>query len=133
MTENGLSTIASAYAIDDTIRRFEAALNAHGAALFAKIDHAAGAAEAGLPLRPTFLLIFGNPRAGTPLMQANQRIGIDLPLKALIWQDAEAKVWISTNEPVWLAARHGLGDDSDQVVKALSAGLAALAKDAAGG
>ncbi len=131
MANDGLVTISSAYSIDETIDRFEAALKTRGVTLFAKIDHAAGAAEAGLQLRPTFLLIFGSPQAGTPLMQTNQRIGIDLPLKALVWQDAEGAIRLSYNDPAWLAARHGLGGDADHVVESLSAGLAALAKEAA--
>lgn len=130
MAENGLVTVSSAHSIDETISRFEAALKAHEVTVFAKIDHAAGAAEASMNLRPTTLLIFGNPPAGTPLMQADQRIGVDLPLKALVWQDADGKVWITYNDPSWLAARHRLGSAVDQVVEALGAALATLAREA---
>ncbi len=133
MIDDGLFTLPSAYSVDDTISRFEAALQAKGIRLFAKIDHAAGAVEAGMTLRPTFLLIFGNPRSGTPLMQENQRIGIDLPLKALIWQDADHKVWLTFNDPAWLAARHRLGNAAAEVVAALENGLAVLARAATAG
>ncbi len=130
MLDDGLFTLPSAFSVDDTISRFEAALQAKGIRLFAKIDHAAGAVEAGLTLRPTFLLIFGNARAGTPLMQLNQRIGIDLPLKALVWQDADHKVWLTFNDPAWLAKRHRLGEDAGETVAALESGLAKLAREA---
>jgi uncharacterized protein (DUF302 family) len=130
MTEDGSITISSAYSIDETIGRFEAALKARGVTLFAKIDHAAGATAAGMPLRPTFLFIFGTPQAGTPLMQANQRIGIDLPLKALIWQDADGTARLTYNDPAWLAARHRLGSGTEAAVEALGKALAALAKEA---
>ena len=130
MLDDGLFTLPSAFSVDDTISRFEAALQAKGIRLFAKIDHAAGAVEAGLTLRPTFLLIFGNARAGTPLMQLNQRIGIDLPLKALVWQDADHKVWLTFNDPAWLAERHRLGEDAGETVAALESGLAKLAREA---
>ena len=132
MPDDGLVTVPSAYSVDDTISRFEAALQAKGVTLFAKIDHGAGAVEAGMTLRPTFLLIFGNARAGTPLMQANQRIGVDLPLKALVWQDADEKVWLTYNDPAWLAARHRLGGAVAEAMAALKKGLATLAQDAAG-
>ncbi|PNG28066.1 hypothetical protein CR492_02920 [Methylocella silvestris] len=131
MTDDGLVTIPSAFAVAETARRLEAALQTHDVTLFARIDHAAGAAAAGLPLRPTLLLIFGNARAGTPLMQADQRIGIDLPLKALIWQDADDKVWLTYTEPAWIAARHQLGQDADKAVAALGKALAVLARSAA--
>ncbi|WOJ90717.1 DUF302 domain-containing protein [Methylocapsa polymorpha] len=131
MPDDGLLTLPSAHSIDETISRFEAALKAHSVTLFAKIDHAAGAADANMPLRPTVLLIFGNPQAGTPLMQANQEIGIDLPLKALVWQDADGKVWLTYNDPAWLAARHQLGSAVDPVVAALGDALAALGEAAA--
>ena len=100
--------------------------------VFARIDHAAGAAQAGLSLRPTEVLIFGNAKAGTPLMQANQTMGIDLPLKALVWQDADGKVWLSYNEPNWLATRHGLATATKATVDAMAGGLGALAMGAAG-
>lgn len=133
MIDDGLFTLPSAFSVDETINRFEAALRAAGATLFAKIDHAAGAAEASMPLRPTLLLIFGNPRSGTPLMQENQRIGIDLPLKALVWRDADEKVWLTYNDPAWLATRHRLGDEAAEIVAGLESGLAKLARAATEG
>lgn len=132
MLDDGLFTLPSAYSVDDTISRFEAALQAKGVTLFAKIDHGAGAVEAGMTLRPTFLLIFGTPRGGTPLMQINQKVGIDLPLKALIWQDADEKVWLTYNDPAWLASRHRLGVEAEEAVAALENALAGLARGATG-
>jgi uncharacterized protein (DUF302 family) len=130
MAEDGLVMAASAFSAGETIRRFEAALAVRDLTLFAEIDHTAGASEAGLPLRPTFLLVFGSARAGTPLMQDNQRIGIDLPMKALIYEDADGKVWLAYNDPAWLAARHKLGSAAKGAVAALGKALAALADDA---
>jgi uncharacterized protein (DUF302 family) len=106
-----------------TIDRLEAMLKNKGIAVFARIDHAAAAAAVGMPLRPTELLIFGDPTAGTRLMQAEQTIGIDLPLKALVWEDANGGVWISYNDPAWLAVRHGLRHDTADAVHA-TAGVA---------
>ena len=100
--------------------------------IFARIDHAAGATSVGLPLRPTELLIFGNARGGTPLMQLAQTIGIDLPLKALAWEDPAGKTWLSYNEPAWVAERHGVGEQGATVAKALANAIAALAKEATG-
>jgi uncharacterized protein (DUF302 family) len=100
--------------------------------VFARIDHAAGAKAAGIALRPTEFLIFGNAKGGTPLMQAAQTIGIDLPLKGLAWEDAEGKVWLSYNEPAWIAARHGAPAGIAEVTQRLTAALAAMAKAAAG-
>ena len=108
MATAGLTTVRSALGPKETMDRLEAEIRSKGMTIFARIDHAAGAAAVGLPLRPTELLIFGNARAGTPLMQSNQSIGIDLPLKALVHQDAEGVVWLSYNDPSWLAERHGL-------------------------
>jgi uncharacterized protein (DUF302 family) len=102
----GLTTISSNFAPSETMDRLETEIKAHGMTVFARINHAALAADAELALRPTEVIVFGNPRAGTPLMQANQTIGIDLPLKALVWQDAAGKTWLSFNEPDWLAKRH---------------------------
>jgi uncharacterized protein (DUF302 family) len=109
MAADGLITIPSSFGPKETMDRLEAEIKAKGMTVFARIDHAAGAEEVGLPLRPTELLIFGNAKAGTPLMQANQPIGIDLPLKALVFENAAGRVWLSYNDPRWLAQRHGVG------------------------
>jgi uncharacterized protein (DUF302 family) len=89
------------------------------------------AAEAGLKLRPTEVILFGNPRGGTPLMQANQTIGIDLPLKALVWEDVAGKTWLSYNEPAWLAERHGL-QGANHVTAAMGSALSGIAAKATG-
>jgi uncharacterized protein (DUF302 family) len=102
-----------------------------GLTVFAHIDHAAGAAQVGLPLRPTDLLIFGNAKGGTPLMQASQKVGIDLPLKILVWQDQAGITWLSYNDSNWLAKRHGLGDDSEATVNMLGNVVSTLAAAAA--
>lgn len=130
MADNGLMTLPSAHGVKDTIDRLEREVKSKGLTIFARIDHAAGAAEASLALRPTELLIFGNAKGGTPLMQAQQTIGIDLPLKALAWEDAYGKVWLSYNDPAWLAARHRVGAESGDVTKAMATALAALSKQA---
>jgi uncharacterized protein (DUF302 family) len=132
MADNGLTTVPSRHDVKTTIDRLEAAAKAKGLTIFARIDHSAGASAAGLPLRPTELLIFGNARGGTPLMQMQQTIGIDLPLKALAWEDAAGQTWLSCNEPVWLAERHGLAEHGGPVAKVLSDVTAALAKEATG-
>src|ERR1700759_2027696 len=102
-TVAGLITIKSGNGPEETLNRFEAEVRARGMTVFAHIDHAAGAAAAGLSLRPTEVLIFGNAKAGTPLMEATQTIGIDLPLRALMWSAASGATWLSSNNPVWLA------------------------------
>jgi uncharacterized protein (DUF302 family) len=130
MAADGLVTVRSAYGPNETMNRFEAGVRAMGMTVFAHIDHAAGAAGAGLSLRPTDLLIFGNAKGGTPLMQLDQMIGIDLPLKALVWQDASGNTWLSYNDPSWLARRHALGNEADATVAAMTAALGALAKTA---
>jgi uncharacterized protein (DUF302 family) len=126
---SGLATLRSAHGAEETARRLEAALTAKGIHVFARIDHAAGAREAGLSLRPTVVLLFGNPRAGTPLMQSNQTVGIDLPLKALVWEDEAGRCWLTYNRPDYLAARHGIADRAEAVT-AMGAGLEALARAA---
>ena len=123
MAVDGLTTLRSNHGPKDTMDRLEAAVTARSMTVFARIDHAAGGVGVGLSLRPTELLIFGNAKAGTPLMQAAQSIGIDLPLKALVWQDEAGDTWISSNDPSWLAKRHGV-DDLPQV------GMMAAALDA---
>jgi uncharacterized protein (DUF302 family) len=126
----GLKTIASSSGPNRTIDRLENAIRAKGLTIFARIDHAAGAAEVGMTLRPTTLIVFGNARGGTPLLQYAQTAGIDLPLKVLIWQDAVNKTWLSYNEPSWVVQRHNV-TGSDDVVSNLSAALKAIASEAA--
>jgi uncharacterized protein (DUF302 family) len=130
MAADGLTTIRSHYGPKDTIEKLEAAVQGKGMTVFARIDHAAGAAEVGLSLRPTELLIFGNAKGGTPLMQSNQTIGIDLPLKALVWQDEAGNTWLSYNDPSWLAKRHGLGHEVEAAASAMTAALTALMRSA---
>jgi len=98
--------------------------------VFARIDHAAGAAEVGLKLRPTELILFGNALGGTPLMQSVQTVGIDLPLKVLVWQDASGKTWLSYNEPSWVAQRHGAANAEPAVTK-MAAALREMSRKAA--
>jgi uncharacterized protein (DUF302 family) len=126
----GLTTITSSFGPLDTMNRLETAVKAKGMTVFARIDHAAGATAVGLPLRPTEVLIFGNAKGGTPLMQSVQTIGIDLPLKALVWQDAAGDTWLSYNDPHWLAKRHGLSGETGAAVGILAGALAALAQAA---
>jgi uncharacterized protein (DUF302 family) len=127
---NGLVTRPSSHSVGDTIDRLTAIVAAKGLKVFARIDHAAGAAEVGMPLRPTCLLIFGHPRGGTPLMQERQTAGIDLPVKALAWEDESGKVWLTYNDAIWLADRHGLGPASEAAVAAVNTGMAAMAAEA---
>jgi uncharacterized protein (DUF302 family) len=126
----GLTSLRSSFDPKETMDRLEAEIRAKGMKVFARIDHAAGAAEVGLTLAPTELILFGNARGGTPLMQASQTAGIDLPLKALVWQDAAGKTWLSYNEPRWIAQRHSVAN-AEQVVSKLAAALSALARTAA--
>jgi uncharacterized protein (DUF302 family) len=126
----GLSTLPSPHGPRETMDRLEAAIKAKGMSVFARVDHAAGAAAVNLPLAPTELLLFGSAKVGTALMQAAQTAGIDLPLKALVWQDAQGQTWLSWNEPDWVAQRHGLGSEAQAAVAAMGAGLAALARQA---
>ncbi|SRR5260370_823434 len=130
MTARGLVTIRSSYGPEETMNRFEAEVRARGMIAFAHIDHAAGAAAVGLTLRPTELLIFGNARGGTPLMDVVQTTGIDLPLKALVWQDASAVTWLSYNDPAWIAKRHGLKSEVGAAVGVLTTVLEQMARSA---
>ena len=123
----GLTSIRSRFGPKETMNRLEAEIRTHGMKVFERIDHAAGAAEAGLELRPTELIIFGNARGGTPLMQSVQTVGIDLPLKALVWEDASGTTWLSYNEPSWIAHRHGVAHAAP-VVSKMSAALSAMAR-----
>src|SRR6266403_1239389 len=126
----GLTSIESTFGPKETMDRLEAEIHQKGMNVFARIDHAAGAANVGLALAPTELIIFGNPRGGTPLMQSVQTVGIDLPLKVLVWQDTANKTWLSYNQPSWIAQRHGVAN-AEQVVSKLAAALSAMARTAA--
>ena len=106
--DRGLIDVPSNHSVDETVERLKGILQVKGITLFALVDHSGEAAKAGIKMRPTKLLIFGNPKAGTPLMLAAPRIAIDLPLKILIWEDAQGKVWVTYNSPVYLQERHGL-------------------------
>jgi uncharacterized protein (DUF302 family) len=127
MERDGLVTIASSHTPVVTIDRLMSALDAKGITVFARIDHAAGAASVGTALRPTTVVIFGNPAAGTPLMQSDQRIGLDLPLKALVWEDANGQTWLTYSNPAWLVERYGLGDEAKPVAGRLASVLVGLA------
>lgn len=105
---NGIIDTLSHHSVDETVERLKGILQAKGVALFALVDHSGEAAKVGMKMRPTKLLIFGNPKAGTPLMLASPSIAIDLPLKVLVWEDSEGKVWTSYNSPTYLQERHGL-------------------------
>jgi uncharacterized protein (DUF302 family) len=125
---DGLITMKSPYAAGETMNRFEKLVKERGLNVFARIDHAAGAAKVGKSLRPTEVIIFGNPQGGTPFMECAQSVGIDLPLKALVWEDAASVVWLGYNDPAYLARRHGVGQCAvaENLRKAL-AGIAAAA------
>src|SRR5271155_2453012 len=120
----GIVTIPSNHSVDQTVDRLKNILQAKGVTLFAMIDHSGEAEKVGLKMPPTKLLIFGNPKGGTPLMLASPSVAIDLPLKILVWQDAQGKVWLSYNSPEYLKARHDLPENllpNIDVVKTLAA------------
>jgi uncharacterized protein (DUF302 family) len=125
----GLLSIRSRFGPNETMDRLEAAIRAQGMKVFARIDHAAGASEAGLELRPTEVIIFGNARGDTPLMQSVQTIGIDLPLKALVWEDAGGKTWLSYSEPSWIAQRHNI-PNAEPTVSKMTAALSVMSRKA---
>ena len=131
MATDGLITVTSKVGPQETLRRLEKAITARGMTIFARVDHAAGARDAHLDLRPTDLLIFGSPQAGTPLMRMDQTVGIDLPLKALVFQDAEQRTIIVLDDPVWIARRHRLGEAADPLVGKMKSLLADIAAEAA--
>ena len=106
--ENGIVSTASNHSVPETLDRLESIAKAKGITIFARIDFSGDAARNGLEMRPTQLLIFGNPKGGTPLMVAAPSAALDLPLKALAWEDASGKVWVSYNAPEYIGARHGL-------------------------
>lgn len=108
---SGLLHFESKHSLDETLQRLEALLRQQGVQIFARIDHSGEAQKIGLSLRPTKLLIFGSPKAGTPVMQAAPTAAIDLPLKALVWQDDDGRVWVTANDPVYLQLRHNIPAD----------------------
>lgn len=126
-TANGIVNEPSSHSVDETVERLKALLQASGAVLFGLIDHSGEAAKVGLKMKPTKLLIFGNPKAGTPLMLASPSIAIDLPLKILVWEDAAERVWISYNSPEYLQKRHGFPEQllpNISVLHKLASGVA---------
>jgi uncharacterized protein (DUF302 family) len=128
--ENGLVNVKSAHGVKATADRLEAGVKEKGMNVFNRIDHAAGAAKVGEKLRPMELMIFGSPAVGTKLIQCGGTIGIDLPLKALIWEDEKGTVWLSYNDPQYLASRHAL-TACGEVVKKVETVLNTLAQSAA--
>jgi uncharacterized protein (DUF302 family) len=111
MQANGLVTVASPYSVDETVKRMEGVLAERGVRLFSVIDHSGEAEKAGMKMRPTKVVIFGNPKGGTPLMVAAPSLAIDLPLKALVAEDEGGKVWVSYNSPEYLQQRHGVPEE----------------------
>ncbi len=129
MVEDGLITTASAHSFAQTLARLEAAVAEKKLTIFARVDHAAGAASIGEKLRPTTLLIFGNPKGGTPLMQVRQEIGLELPLRMLVWESVSGTILVSYDDPTWQAQRLSI-DPVSPAVAALSSALATLAEAA---
>lgn len=127
--DNGMVNIKSTHDVTTTSDRLEAALNSKGMTVFTRINHTEGAQNVGMQLRPTELIIFGNPKIGTKLMQCTQSAGIDLPQKALIWEDKDGQVWFSYNAPEYLSMRHNLSE-CNEVANKVSAALANFAKTA---
>lgn len=123
--ETGMVTKKSQLSVAKTLDKLENILKKKGLTIFARVDHSANAKKVGLELRPTQLLIFGNPKMGTPLMHSNQTAALDLPQKALAWQDASGQVWITYNDPAYLASRHAISD-KDPVIKKMAGALKKL-------
>lgn len=130
LSPDGLITLPSPYAPKQTLDRLAAAVERHGMTVMARIDHAGAAANVGLDLRPTEILIFGNPRAGTLLMQASQIVGIDLPLRALAWQDEAQRNWLTYVNPVWLGNRYGIAEMTQGVVSQMTTVLKTVTAEA---
>lgn len=109
--DNGMVHLSSPYSVTETLRRLESVLQSRGLTVFCRVDHSGEAEKSGLKMQPTQLILFGSPKAGTPLMVASPTLAIDLPLKALAWEDAAGKVWLSYNSPEFLKQRHNFPDD----------------------
>ena len=120
--QDGVTVKPSANSVAATVDKLDAIVREKGFGVVARVDHAAAAAKVGLTLRPTQVLIFGNPKVGTALMQSAQAVGLDLPIKVAVWEDAEGKVWIGYNDPSWLTSRYGIGDRGE-VVKRMTGAL----------
>jgi uncharacterized protein (DUF302 family) len=133
MAVDGLLSVESPFDPQQTLARLEAEVKAKGLTVFARFDHAAGAASVGMPLRPTTVLVFGHPKGGTPLMQASQVVGLELPLKVLVWQDSAGKTWLSYVDPANLAERYALPPETATVVGNLAGVLKGLTAKAAAG
>jgi uncharacterized protein (DUF302 family) len=125
MARNGFLQVASPHTVDETVERLESVLAERGVRVFALIDHSGEAEKIGMKMRPTKLLIFGNPKGGTPLMVAAPTLAIDLPLKALIWEDEGGKVWVAYNSPEYLQQRHGV---PEALIKNIAVAGALVAK-----
>lgn len=130
--EDGLVTIVSRRSARDTIDAMVDAIVKAGMTVFCRIDHAANAIEVGLPLRPTELVMFGNPHNGTVLMQDEQTAGLDLPLRALAWEDENGEVWLTYNDPHWIGERHELDYKSHDALIRMESGISGLARQATG-
>lgn len=124
-SKSGLVRIASPHSVPDTLQRLEEVLRSKGLTIFARIDHSGEAAKVGLAMRPTQVLLFGSPKAGTPVMVAAPSVAVDLPLKALVAEDDQGKVWVTYNSPEYLQQRHGIPDD---LIKNLAGAGALLQK-----
>jgi uncharacterized protein (DUF302 family) len=122
--ENGLVHLRSPYSVPETVTRLESVLRASNLTVFALVDHSGEAKKVGLAMRPTQLIVFGSPKGGTPLIVASPTLAIDLPLKALAWEDADDKVWLSYNSPDYLKRRHEIPDDLLKNIAGVGAVLA---------
>lgn len=127
--EKGLIKVKSSSKVPETAARLESLLREKGMTVFTRVDHSGGAKKAGMELNPTILIIFGNPKVGTPFMQCGQSVAIDLPQKALIWEDEEGQVWFGYNDPRYLAERHGIGG-CDEVIQKIERALDSFARGA---
>jgi len=130
MAPEELTSVQSQYGTAETLERLVAAITARGASVIARIDHSLGARSVGLQLRPTLLVIFGNPAVGTALMEANQLMGLDLPLKVLVWEDEDGRTWLSHHELHELASQYALPGSADAVIAKLDTSLRAVVAEA---
>ena len=131
LASDGLVTRKSAFSVEETAERLESVLHEKGMTIFNRIKHSDGAAKVGIELRKTELILFGNPKVGSPLMKCQQSAAIDLPQKALIWEDDNARVWISYNDPRYLEKRHNI-TGCEEIIAKIEKALAGIAKSASG-